>query len=88
MPRDNAWGERSIRLVTAIAVVWLSAEIVNLLWPRPVSSEWYLNWGSIIMTVVLGLLGGLIALRNVRPGPGAPGRPRPAAPVAAEAEDA
>jgi amino acid transporter len=87
-PTGDAWGARSIRLVTAIAVIWLSAEIVNLLWPRPVSSEWYLNWGSIIMTVVLGLLGGLIALRNVRPGPGAPGRPRPAAPVAAEAEDA
>src|SRR5580704_10429097 len=86
-PTGDAWGARSIRLVTAIAVIWLSAEIVNLLWPRPVSSEWYLNWGSLIMTGVLGLLGGLIVLRNVRPGSGAPGPPRPAAPVAAEAED-
>jgi amino acid transporter len=87
-PTGDAWGARSIRLVTAIAMIWLTAEIVNLLWPRPVSSEWYLNWGSLIMTGVLGLLGGLIVLRNVRPGSGAPGRPRPAAPVAAEAEDA
>lgn len=59
---------RWIRLVTAIAVVWLSAEIVNLLWPRSVNSEWYLNWGSIIMTGVLGVLGGLICLRSFRPG--------------------
>lgn len=72
-PTGDAWGARSIRLVTGIAVVWLTAEIVNLLWPRPVNSEWYLNWGSIIMTVVLGLLGGLIALRNVRRGPGTAG---------------
>jgi amino acid transporter len=67
-PTDDAWGARWIRLVTAIAVIWLSAEIVNLLWPRPVNSEWYLNWGSIIMTVVLGVPGGLIALRNGRRG--------------------
>jgi len=87
-PTDDAWGARWIRLVTAIAVVWLSAEIVNLLWPRPVNSEWYLNWGSIIMTVVLGALGGLIALRNVRRGRGTAGPVQRAAPVAAEAEDA
>jgi amino acid transporter len=84
-PTRDAWGARSIRVVTAVAVIWLSAEIVNLLWPRPVNSEWYLNWGSIIMTVVLGLLGGLIVLRKVRPG--APGPARRAAPAAAEAED-
>jgi amino acid transporter len=85
-PTGDAWGARWIRLVTAVAVIWLSAEIVNLLWPRPVNTEWYLNWGSIIMTVVLGLLGGLIVLRKARPG--APGPDRPGAPVAAEAEDA
>jgi hypothetical protein len=64
-------------------VIWLSAEIVNLLWPRPVNTEWYLNWGSIIMTVVLGVLGTLIVLRKVRPAPAAAAQ----APVAAEAED-
>jgi amino acid transporter len=83
-PTADGWGARSIRLVTGVAVVWLSAEIVNLLWPRPVNSEWYLNWGSIIMTAVLGLLGGLIVLRKVRPGAAAV----PAQSVAAEAEDA
>ena len=84
-PTDDAWGARWIRLVTAIAVIWLSAEIVNLLWPRPVNSEWYLNWGSIIMTVVLGALGGLIALRNVRRGQGTAG---PVERVPAETGDA
>ena len=51
-----------------MAVVWLTAEIVNLLWPRDVNSEWYLNWGSLIMTAVLGVLGLLICLRSFRSG--------------------
>jgi amino acid transporter len=83
-PTSDGWGARWIRLVTAIAVVWLSAEIVNLLWPRSVNSAWYLNWGSIIMTGVLGVLGGLICLRSFRPGSPAAVTRRPA-PVAAEA---
>ena len=65
-PTADGWGARWIPLVTSIAVVWLSAEIVNLLWPRAVNSEWYLNWGAIIMTGVLGVLGGLICLRSFR----------------------
>src|SRR5215470_16455618 len=52
-PTDDAWGARSIHLMTAIAVVWLSAEIVNLLWPRKVYSQWYLNWGALLMTAIL-----------------------------------
>src|SRR5579859_8067415 len=67
-PTDDAWGARSIRLVTTVTAVWLTAEIVNLLWPRPVNTEWYLNWGAIIMTVLLGLAGALIAWRTFRPG--------------------
>jgi amino acid transporter len=84
MPPSGAWGERWIRLITAIAAVWLSAEIVNLLWPRSVNSAWYLNWGSIIMTGVLGVLGALICLRSFRPGSPAAGAWR-AAPVTVEA---
>jgi amino acid transporter len=84
MPRSDAWGERSIRVITAVAAIWLSAEIVNLLWPRSVNSEWYLNWGSLIMTGVLGVLGLLICLRSFRPG-SAPAATRRPAPVAAEA---
>src|SRR5215467_3130067 len=67
-PTSDGWGARWIRPVTAIAVVWLSAEIVNLLWPRTVSTAWYLNWGSIIMTGALGVVGGLLVLRSFRPG--------------------
>jgi len=55
-------------VVTAVAVVWLSAEIVNLLWPRTVSTDWYLNWGSLLMTGILGVLGALMCLRSFRPG--------------------
>ncbi len=86
-PTDDAWGARSIRLVTTVAVVWLSAEIVNLLWPRPVNKQWYLNWGAIIMTGVLGLLGALIAWRSFRRGSPAADTERRAAMVA-EADDA
>jgi hypothetical protein len=73
-------------------VAWLSAEIVNLLWPRSVNSAWYLNWGSIIMTGILGVLGGLICLRSFRPGAPAAAARRPApvaaaAPVATEGDD-
>jgi amino acid transporter len=92
-PRSDAWGERWIRLITAIALIWLSAEIVNLLWPRTVSTEWYLNWGSIIMTGALGVLGGLICLWSFRHGsPAAQAaqadRARRPAPVSAEGDDA
>jgi len=68
-------------------VVWLTAEIINLVWPRPVFSEWYLNWGAIIMTVVLGLVGALIVWRTFRRGAPAGGTESRAA-VAARADDA
>src|SRR6185312_7282973 len=67
-PTSDAWGARSIRAVTTVAVIWLTLEIVNLAWPRAVFSDWYLNWGIIIMTGALGVLGALIALRSFRPG--------------------
>jgi amino acid transporter len=86
-PTDDAWGARSIRLVTTVAAVWLTAEIINLVWPRPVFSEWYLNWGALIMTAVLGLLGVLIVWRTFRRGAPAGGTESRAAMVA-EADDA
>ena len=84
---DNSWGGRWIRPVTTVAAVWLTAEIVNLVWPRPVFSEWYLNWGAIIMTGVLGLVGALIVWRTFRRGTPAGGTESRAA-VAASADDA
>ena len=71
-------------------MVWLTAEIVNLVWPRPVYSEWYLNWGVLIMTGVLGVLGGLICLWSFRPGAPATllAQAQRPAPAVAEAEEA
>jgi amino acid transporter len=86
-PTDDAWGARSIRVVTTVAAVWLTAEIINLVWPRPVFSEWYLNWGAIIMTAVLGLVGALIVWRRFRPGAPAGGTESRAA-LVAETDDA
>ena len=68
----DAWGERYMGPVTVVAVIWLTVEIVNLAWPRSVTSDWYLNWGIIIMTGVLGVLGAVISWWVFRPGsPGA-----------------
>jgi len=86
-PTDNEWGGRSIRVVATVAAVWLTAEIINLVWPRPVFSEWYLNWGAIIMTAVLGLVGALIVWRTFRRGAPAGGTESRAAMVA-ETDDA
>jgi amino acid transporter len=87
-PTADAWGARWIGVITAIAVIWLSAEIVNLLWPRTVSADWYLNWGSLLMTGALGVLGALISLRAFRrSSPAAVAAQRPE-PVTAEAEEA
>jgi len=86
-PTDNEWGGRSIRVVATVAAVWLTAEIVNLVWPRPVFSEWYLNWGAIIMTAVLGVIGALIVWRTFRRGTPAGGTESRAAMVT-EADDA
>ena len=87
-PTDDGWGARSIHLITAIAVVWLSAEIVNLLWPRKVYSQWYLNWGALLMTAILGVLGAMIVVRKMRPGSAAAADAQRPAPAVADAEDA
>jgi amino acid transporter len=68
----DVWGVRWIGPVTVVAVVWLTLEIINLAWPRSVTDEWYLNWGIIIMTGVLAVVGALISWRAFQPGsPGA-----------------
>jgi amino acid transporter len=49
--------------ITYIASVWLVLEAINELWPRPLSSTWYLNWGVLIMFVALSVLGFVISSR-------------------------
>jgi len=71
---SSGWGERWIGVITAVAVLWLTAEIVNLVWPRAATSDWYLNWGILIMTGALGVVGGLICWR-VFPRDSRPGTP-------------
>ncbi|MDQ6841742.1 MAG: APC family permease [Actinomycetota bacterium] len=57
--------------VTYVAAVWIVLESVNIAWPRTLNSHWYLNWGILIMTAVLGVIGYFMATRIL--GPGTPG---------------
>jgi amino acid transporter len=52
--------------VTFIAAVWIVFETVNVAWPRDFNSQWWLNWGLIIMTVVLGTIGVVMCNRIFR----------------------
>lgn len=55
--------------VTMIAAVWIVLETINIAWPRNAyAGVWYLNWGVIIMTVVLGVTGFVIQRWVFRPG--------------------
>jgi amino acid transporter len=43
--------------ISYVAAVWIVLEAVNIAWPRDLYGEWYLNWGLLIMTAVIGILG-------------------------------
>jgi amino acid transporter len=45
------------KLVTYVAAVWIVLETINIAWPRDLYGVWYLNWGLVIMTAVIGVLG-------------------------------
>jgi amino acid transporter len=53
-------------LATYIAAVWITLETINIAWPRAIYGVWYLNWGLLIMTGVLGLLGAVVCARVFR----------------------
>jgi amino acid transporter len=54
--------------VTYLAAVWMIAEIINIAWPRNTYGVWYLNWGIVLVIVVLGVLGALVSAYVFRPG--------------------
>jgi hypothetical protein len=53
--------------VTYITAVWIVAETINIAWPRNLNNGvWYLNWGIILMSVVLGIIGLVMCNRIFR----------------------
>lgn len=46
--------------VAIIATIWVLFELINISWPRDDAAPWYIQWGVVIMVVVLGLLGLII----------------------------
>jgi amino acid transporter len=53
--------------VTWIAAIWIVFESINIAWPRAINGVWYLNWGILIMTAVLGVIGYFICQRIFGP---------------------
>lgn len=53
---------------TYVAAVWITLEAINIAWPRAIYGVWYLNWGLLIMTGVLGAVGVVVSARVFRPG--------------------
>ncbi|HEY1419899.1 MAG TPA: amino acid permease [Candidatus Dormibacteraeota bacterium] len=43
--------------VTLVAAIWTVFELVNVWWPRSPSLPWYQNYGVIVVTVALAVLG-------------------------------
>ena len=58
---------RHSSFVTYAAGIWIVAESVNIAWPRPLNGNLYLNWGLLIMSGVLALLGAMICAHYVEP---------------------
>jgi amino acid transporter len=61
--------------VTFAAGAWVVFESVNIAWPRALNGVWYLDWGLLIMTGVLGVIGVLVSRWAFRPGREAPAAP-------------
>ncbi len=54
--------------VTYFAAAWMIVEIINIAWPRNIYGTWYLNWGIVIVIVVLGVIGAAVSAYVFRPG--------------------
>jgi amino acid transporter len=56
--------------VTWIAAFWIVAETINIAWPRHLNPQWWLNWGLILMSAALGIIGVVMCTRILRDRPG------------------
>lgn len=54
--------------ITYFAAAWMILEIINIAWPRDIYGVWYLNWGIVLVIVVLGVIGALVCAYVFRPG--------------------
>jgi amino acid transporter len=45
------------KVVTVIASIWIVFELINVWWPRSPSLPWYQNWGVLLVTVILAIVG-------------------------------
>ena len=59
VPGDHTLGGLS-KPITYVAAIWIALETINIAWPRDLYGVWYLNWGLVIMTVVIGAIGALV----------------------------
>ena len=50
------------RIVTLLAAAWIVLELINVWWPRNSALPWYQNWGVLLVTVGLAIVG-VIAFR-------------------------
>lgn len=60
---DGTWEPHVFNLgkwskpVTLLASAWLLFELVNIAWPRDTASPWYIQYGVVIIVVVITLIG-------------------------------
>jgi amino acid transporter len=78
---------RAAAPITYVAAVWVLFEIVNVLWPRSIYDSWYLNWGLLLMSGILGVVGGVVCRQVFRAGVPEPS-PSTASSSAAEGAEA
>ena len=43
--------------ITYVAAIWIVLQSINIAWPRDLYGVWYLNWGLLLMTAAIGVLG-------------------------------
>ncbi|WP_205697038.1 APC family permease [Conexibacter sp. SYSU D00693] len=64
---DGDWKVGRMGLaVNVAAAAWLAFEIVNIAWPRLPDAAWYVNYGAILMVVVVAI-GGVAVRAAMRP---------------------